>query len=758
MPLGSDFAGGLANDDWWRAIAGLGQQPTYDTQLTPEQEQAYQAWKLQNAPRDSGADYDLRGAFQAGLSPDPQSGHWPDTFKKPGHPTFSNQSQYAAARPDLAGSWQGDNYIPPVAPSGAEMFRGAVIPASKGFQHETGPAPIDDTGQVYAPNLPPQPGPPQSGFASQIWKAMQADPTGGVFERGAAPIEAIPNRPKTAQELAARVSAGRNQFDPLEAILNVGGGPSAQAVMPLLGAARRGLGQQLANTIESRLASPTTSFGQSVQFGERLPPVPVRPPPPTEPTGSLNPLDNQTVFFRGKQPAQFTPEDWQAFGQHHGTDKPLGPLSPLQTVVTDAKTGKTISIPGGTEGEWTYYDLLHMKANPINPNEIPPALHTQMQQKMGRTMTPVNAEPTDAQVWNGLIFGMTSPSNPLTRNQLAQSRLRLRDPKMLDDLASSIPWKAGDDVPKSTRLIASKRIADQFGLGAAKSGGLGVRGNADYTRIAELAQMFKENPQFFRKQPGETWQDAVERISSQVPGLAMKTGSFGTVWQDPAKASVSAIDRHMVRRFEKEGSSNLFASPEQRADFESRAVKRYNKGRRGDDRVSTFAELTAKPGTSDHIAGMLLEHVGATSSPKFRLKGGEVNPNIPQHLAEASWPVEPQNVKLMGDSYKRALDLNQQIAQKHGLGLFNSQWLTWDKIRQRLEPHENMFPGLEKTPAPSMQQLRDVIAAHRKTGHIGKENVPTKSLLQGSPSQLGYLGLGGALGGASMLPRNEEDQ
>jgi len=139
------------------SIAGLGQQPTYDTQLTPEQERAYQAWKLQNAPRDSGADYDLRGAFQAGLSPDPQSGHWPDTFKKPGHPTFSNQSQYAAARPDLAGSWQGENFIPPVAPSGAEMFRGAVIPASKGFQHETGPAPIDDTGQVYAPNLPPQP-------------------------------------------------------------------------------------------------------------------------------------------------------------------------------------------------------------------------------------------------------------------------------------------------------------------------------------------------------------------------------------------------------------------------------------------------------------------------------------------------------------------------------------------------------------------------------------------------------------------------
>ena len=754
MPLGSDFAGGL--DDWWQAIAGLGQQPTYDTQLSPEQEQAYQAWKLQNAPRDSGADYDLRGAFQAGAGPDAASGHFPDTFKKPNHPTFSNQSQYAAARPDLAGFWQGDNYVPPVAPSGAEMFRGAVIPASKGFQEPEQPPAVNEMGM---PIVPPAPGPGLGGLAKQAIDALRADPA-PAFTHGAPPIEAIPNRPKSVQELAAQLSAQRNRApDPLEVMINVAGGPGMQAAMPLIGAARRGLGQQLAGTIESRLASPATSFGQAAQFNERLPPVPARPPAPTEPTGSLNPLDNQTVFFRGKQPAQFTPEDWQAFGQHYGTDKPLGPMSPLKTMV-DPKTGKTISIPGGTEGEWTYYDLLHMKANPLNPNEISPELHTQMQQKIGRTMTPAGGDPSDAQVWNGLIFGITSPSNPLTRNQLAQSRLRLRDPKMLDDLASSIPWKAGDEVPAETRLIASKRIADRFGLGAAKSGGLGVRGNADYTRIAELAQMFRENPQFFRKQPGEDWQQAVERISSQVPGLAMKTGSFGTVWQDPAKASVSAIDRHMVRNFEKEGS-NLFASPEQRADFESRAIERYNSGRKPVDQVKTFAELSAKPGTSDHIAGMLLEHVGATREPQFRLASGEVNPNIPPHLAQANWPVEPQSVKIMGDAYKRALDLNDQIAQKHGLGLFNSQWLTWDRIRQRFEPHENMFPGLEKTPAPSLQQLRDVIEAHRSTGHIGKENVPTRPLTGlRSPSSLGYLGLAGTLGGASMLPRNrkEEDQ
>lgn len=87
--------------------------PNFETQLSPQEETAYQAWKAKNAPQDSGGDYDLRGAFKAGVTPDPQNGHWPDTYKKPNHPTFSDQSQYAAQAPDRAGTWQGDTYVPP---------------------------------------------------------------------------------------------------------------------------------------------------------------------------------------------------------------------------------------------------------------------------------------------------------------------------------------------------------------------------------------------------------------------------------------------------------------------------------------------------------------------------------------------------------------------------------------------------------------------------------------------------------------------
>lgn len=84
----------------------------YDTPLSPAEESAFQKWKQKWAPDDTGEDYDLRGAFKSGFKPDPKTGHWPDTYKKPNHPTFSDQSIYAKDRPDLAGRWEGETYIP----------------------------------------------------------------------------------------------------------------------------------------------------------------------------------------------------------------------------------------------------------------------------------------------------------------------------------------------------------------------------------------------------------------------------------------------------------------------------------------------------------------------------------------------------------------------------------------------------------------------------------------------------------------------
>jgi hypothetical protein len=505
-----------------------------------------------------------------------------------------------------------------------------------------------------------------------------------------------------------------------------------------------------------------------------------RPEPrPAQPemTYSMNPRDETPFTFQGRNPSEWTPEEFQEVGRRFGVEN-LGPASPPQTFRYADES--EFRIPGGLEGKFTYHDLLDMKAQGIDPSKIDRGLHTQIQQKILRTMTPDDV--TDARVWDGLVFGMTSPNNPLFPNQLAQSRLRLRDPKMLDDLSSMIDWAPGQAVDKEARMAANNRIASAFGLDAAGKGGLGARGSADYTRVAELAKMFKENPGFFRKSEAEGWDQFVERISSQVAGLSMKTGSFGSVWQDPATAAISAIDRHMAREFEKTGG--LFRDEAQRLAWETRAVERWNKAN-PDRQVASFYDLRQAPGADGHIGGMLLEFVGDAKSPKYRttvLSGPDkgkkiVNPKLPPHLRDAQFVVEPETVSLMGEAYRRALDVNDRIARENGLGLFGSQWMEWDRIRRRLETHENMFPGLERIPAMSREQLRAVDAEHALSGHKNytkvdaqgrkMRNIPDDEIPEGmflqptrprpNPARFGYFGAAGALplGGLAAAQRDE---
>lgn len=88
-------------------------QANFNTELPKGQEIAYAQWKAANAPHDSGFDYDLVGAFRAGLTRNPVTGHMPDQFKKPNHPTFSTQSQYATGKwAKYAGTWKGEEYTP----------------------------------------------------------------------------------------------------------------------------------------------------------------------------------------------------------------------------------------------------------------------------------------------------------------------------------------------------------------------------------------------------------------------------------------------------------------------------------------------------------------------------------------------------------------------------------------------------------------------------------------------------------------------
>jgi len=69
----------------------------YNTPLSPQEEARFQTWaKAHNRQADT-FDYDLRGAWKADAKA-ASNGHLPDTWKKPNHPTFSDESQYSNAQ------------------------------------------------------------------------------------------------------------------------------------------------------------------------------------------------------------------------------------------------------------------------------------------------------------------------------------------------------------------------------------------------------------------------------------------------------------------------------------------------------------------------------------------------------------------------------------------------------------------------------------------------------------------------------------
>lgn len=94
--------------------------PSLDATPWREGEQErFQEWANRNSVNEPLSPlhyYDNIAAFRAGINrgiptPPERLGHFPDTYKLPGHPTFSNESIYA--KPPLKfGSWEGEKFIP----------------------------------------------------------------------------------------------------------------------------------------------------------------------------------------------------------------------------------------------------------------------------------------------------------------------------------------------------------------------------------------------------------------------------------------------------------------------------------------------------------------------------------------------------------------------------------------------------------------------------------------------------------------------
>jgi hypothetical protein len=502
--------------------------------------------------------------------------------------------------------------------------------------------------------------------------------------------------------------------------------------------------------------------GQELDLGGMKIPPPRQGPLAVDSTLGLPEDMQMPVSFNGKDVADFEPEDWGNFGRQYGVEN-LGPLSTeqwrknLKTVKT--ASGRDVTIPGGDE-PFTYYDLLHLKSQGINPNDLTPELHrsvhNRMVSAMGRGLL------SNERITNQLLFGLISPNQPLTPNELALQRAMVKGPQDLKSWNEMVPYDYRTGIPeKPERDVMSREITRRLGLHAAERGGIGASGSANYTDLAEMTQKMRDRPDFYRFDPtdntmggmsdSEKWATFVTRVMNETRGLKAKTGSLGTVWQDPENAAISAIDRHMATLFR----NDMFPDAQTQAAWEQNLIGKYNM-ERPDAKVSTIDELQAAPGGRGMFVDAALAYVNNLPSAKTRVKKtGEFNERIPEAIRETNWiSGEPTDMEMIQGPYVRALEANQARASQDGQGLFSSQWMLWDRIRNRLEPHEVLFPGLEKLPRMNMDQMRRVRQEHSDAGYMAAEG-GVKPIQ--NPSRAAYFSLA-PLAGLGLLGMTPEEQ
>jgi hypothetical protein len=480
------------------------------------------------------------------------------------------------------------------------------------------------------------------------------------------------------------------------------------------------------------LAAPKRSAGRSAEAkttfaSVREGPAPDRslavertPLPETDPslpagvTGSYNAAEDVPFTFRGKGPTEMTSSDVADLGDALGVSR-LGPLNEPQSFGNVGGSGD-VRIPGGLNDKFTYEDMMYLKGQGIDPSTLDPSFHQDLQAKLMRSMQPDTGTLPDAQVLSGLHFGITSPNAPLLPNQMTMSRFRPSSQEQVGQMIGLRPWGLNDPVSGADREVLDSAIAQKYGINAGSAGGLGIRGSMQHDRLPDLHDLFLRDPTFFHRGADEPWSNLVERVANQVPGLSNKTGSFGVAWQPDA--GVSAVDRHMLAQY----GGNVFENPEDYDAFKQRALALYQK-----DAVSKGRSVIPQA-YEDLPHGfqqdMLLGAAGKNPGGMFRLKSGDINPALPEHLSATDWIAEPSNYKLMGPGYRRVVEANEDAMQGSGLSLFGNQWNIWDRLRRRLEPHENMFPGLELVPRPNVDQLQDVSRNYTLSGHKNYSKVP----------------------------------
>lgn len=505
---------------------------------------------------------------------------------------------------------------------------------------------------------------------------------------------------------------------------------------------------------------------------------------------------NGNIYFKGKEPKDWTPKEFEEYGKAFGVEN-LGPLSEITNIPSDV-AGDPARIPGGLEGKFTYYDLLWLKTNPVDVANLPETTHAKLTAKLAATMAPTPGDKVSS--FNSIVFGMLSPNAPLLPNEMGMARLRFGSMEDVRKFASLYP----ENPTKENLKELNQRLKKELGFISAGKGGLGIAITADISNIVNAARLFTKNPDFFVKKSNESWADFVDKLTTQIKGFGTKTGSFGSVWQDPLKASISAMDRHMARIFGQE----LLGNPELRKRFEGIVVDRFNsmlkkskeatsafnrrlknaeeKGKRieeinkddpktlktlkakNDKRIKSIkAEMAStldslpdptatRAKTIDDVLGQaqiygadrvqkfvneaVFAAMGSRKATLIAKKGG-INPNAPANIKSVEWVETPKDFQVMSDSYRSALEINERRANELGVAVFPAQWTLWDRIRGRVEPHEVMFPGLDKLPALNDRQLGEAQKANKAAGYGSTPEAGEKWKRKqiDSPSRLAYF-------------------
>lgn len=464
---------------------------------------------------------------------------------------------------------------------------------------------------------------------------------------------------------------------------------------------------------------------------------------------------SQAVTIGGRDVADWSPSDFGRFGQMYGVEN-LGPMSDedwaASLVPTKTNSGRTVMLPP-EDAALTYYDLLNLKAQGIDPNDLPPDVHTRLHNQMVSAVSSPNL--TDEQITNQILFGMISPNQPLTPNEMALGRIMVKGPQDLRSLASSVPYRYDGDVPPiADRQALSRDITRNLGLNAKSEGGIGASGSANYTDMAEFAQKMEDRPDFYRFDPNaerysgmsdpEKWAGFVTEVMNETRGLSAKTGSLATVWQDPANAQISAIDRHMATLFK----DDMFPSDAERDKWSKSLISKFNE--QTGSNVSTLDELQATPGGRGAFVDAALAYVNRQKGVKTRsAKTGEFNAAVPDYLRSTDWiSGEPDQLGLIGSAYTRALEANAANAARDGQAIFPSQWMYWDRQRARLEPHEVLFPGLERLPRMSQDQALGSVRAHSDAGYNAASGTVRPVAKPGSLATFAIPGAAVGLGAA----------